>query len=118
MPDNLPSTQQRVFEAVLTRLIAAFYPPCLKEVTSVDGTANRVPFRARGVRVVRPGWTELERRGGEDQEDDQQPLPAFTPGESGPHEPFIKQGGDLAAAPLHGEHAAGRHGDSGQVGGR
>ena len=92
LPENLPSTQQRVFEAVLTRLIAAFYPPCLKEVTSVDGTANRVPFRALGVRVVSPGWTELERRGGEGQEDDQQPLPAFTPGESGPHEPLIKQG--------------------------
>ena len=85
-----------MFEAVVTRLIAAFYPPCLKEVTSVDGTANRVPFRARGVRVVRPGWTELDRRGDkdarDDQEDDQQPLPAFTPGESGPHEPLIKQG--------------------------
>ncbi|MFH1921541.1 MAG: DNA topoisomerase 3 [Planctomycetota bacterium] len=92
LPENLPSIQQRVFEAVLTRLIAVFYPPCLKEVTSVDGTANRVPFRARGVRVVRPGWTELDRRGGEDQEDDQQPLPAFTPGESGSHEPLIKQG--------------------------
>ncbi len=26
LPQNLPSTQQRVFEAVLTRLIAAFYP--------------------------------------------------------------------------------------------
>ena len=92
LPENLPSTQQRVFEAVLTRLIAAFYPPCLKEVTSVDGAANRVPFRALGVRVVSPGWTELERRGGEDQEDDRQPLPAFTPGESGPHEPLVKQG--------------------------
>jgi DNA topoisomerase-3 len=96
LPQNLPSTQQRVFEAILTRLIAAFYPSCLKEVTSVDGTANSVPFRARGVRVVRPGWTELDRRGGsnssDDQKDDQQPLPAFTLGESGLHEPLIKQG--------------------------
>ncbi len=96
LPGNLPSTQQRVFEAIVTRLIAAFYPACLKEVTTVDGTSNRVPFRARGVRVVRPGWTELERRGGKDREDnqkdDEQPLPAFTPGESGPHEPLVKQG--------------------------
>ncbi|NQU26518.1 MAG: DNA topoisomerase III, partial [Candidatus Nealsonbacteria bacterium] len=96
LPGDLPSTQKRVFDAVVTRLIAAFYPACLKEVTSVDGTANRVPFRARGVRVVRPGWTELERRGGKDRQDDrkddQQSLPPFTPGESGPHEPSIKQG--------------------------
>jgi len=79
-----------------SRLIATFYPPCQKEVTSVDGTANRVPLRARGVRVVDPGWTELYPRGDkderDDQEDDQQSLPAFTPGESGPHEPKIKQG--------------------------
>jgi DNA topoisomerase III len=92
LPENLPSTEQRVFEAVLTRLIAAFYPPCLKEVTSVDGTANQVPFRARGVRVVQPGWTELGRPGNEEPEEDQQALPAFRVGESGPHEPLIKQG--------------------------
>ena len=29
------------------RLIAAFYPPCVEEVTTVDGLANEVPFRAR-----------------------------------------------------------------------
>ena len=89
---NLPSTQQRVFDAVVTRFISAFYPPCLKEVTTVDGMANEVPFRARGVRVIRPGWTELEQPERENQGDDSQSLPAFTRGESGPHEPFIKQG--------------------------
>jgi DNA topoisomerase-3 len=84
-----------VFEAVLTRLIAAFYPPCLKEVTTVHGSAGAVPFRARGVRVLRPGWTEVEGRGDDpskDEAEDRQPLPEFTPGESGPHEPFIKAG--------------------------
>ena len=30
LPTNLPSTEQRVFNAVVTRFIAAFYPPCLK----------------------------------------------------------------------------------------
>ncbi len=92
LPGNLPSTQQRVFDAVVTRLVAAFYPTCLKEVTSVDGMAHRISFRARGVRVVRPGWTELDKHSGQYQKDDQQPLPPFTPGESGPHEPLIKQG--------------------------
>ena len=96
LPGDLPPAQKQVFDAVVTRLIAAFYPPCQKEVTSVDGTANRVPFRAKGVRVLDPGWTELYPRGDkderDDQEDDQQSLPEFTPGESGPHEPKIKQG--------------------------
>jgi len=95
LPTSLSSTQQRVFDAVVTRFIAAFYPACLKEVTTVDGVANNVPFRVRGVRVIWPGWTELEqppREKREKQGDDAQSLPEFTRGETGPHEPFIKQG--------------------------
>src|SRR5262249_2810849 len=37
-PGDLAPVAQKVFEAVLTRLIAAFYPPCVKEVTTVSGT--------------------------------------------------------------------------------
>jgi DNA topoisomerase-3 len=89
----LRDREQKVYEAIVVRFIAAFYPPCLKEVTTVEGVANDVPFRARGVRVVSPGWTELYPRKSEEQEgEDQQPLPDFSPRESGPHEPFIKPG--------------------------
>ncbi len=92
-PGTLRDREQKVYEAIVVRLIAAFYPPCLKEVTTVDGVANDVPFRARGVRVVSPGWTELyPRKSAEQEGEDEQPLPDFSPGESGPHEPFIKQG--------------------------
>lgn len=92
LPTNLPSPQEMVFDAVVTRFIAAFYPVCLKEVTTVDGMANEVLFRARGVRIVQPGWTQLEQPVREKEDGDAQSLPAFTPGETGPHEPFIKQG--------------------------
>ncbi len=92
VPESLPPAQQKVFDAVVIRLIAAFYPPCVKEVTTVDAASNEVPFRARGVRVVEPGWTAVEGRGDEESPDEAQPLPAFAVGESGPHEPFVKQG--------------------------
>ncbi|MFW6169041.1 MAG: DNA topoisomerase 3 [Planctomycetota bacterium] len=92
LPTSLPATQQKVFDAVVTRFIAAFYPVCLKEVTTVDATANEVPFRARGVRMVQPGWTEIEQPARDKENEDAASLPAFTPGESGPHKPFIKQG--------------------------
>lgn len=92
LPTDLPSTQERVFDAVVTRFIAAFYPPCLKEVTTIDGKTDKVPFRARGVRVVQPGWTELEQPPRDKEGDNARPIPGFTPGETGPHEPFIKQG--------------------------
>jgi len=43
--------------------------------------------------VVSPGWTELYPRKSQEQEgEDGRPLPEFLPDESGPHEPFIKQG--------------------------
>ncbi len=90
-PSNLAPANRKVFDAILVRLIAAFYPPCLKEVTTVSGESAGVPFRARGVRVVDPGWTALDPRK-PDPGDDQQDLPEFRPGESGPHEPVIKEG--------------------------
>ena len=53
----------------------------MKEVTTVAGVSNGVPFRARGVRVLEPGWTALyPRKADEDaKEDDEQDLPEFAP---------------------------------------
>jgi DNA topoisomerase-3 len=93
VPESLAGREQKVYDAIVVRLIAAFYPPCLKEVTTVEGTANEVPFRARGVRIASPGWTELYPRNSEKRDgEEEQFLPEFSCGESGSHEPFIKQG--------------------------
>jgi DNA topoisomerase III len=92
-PGALRDQDQKVYSAIVVQLIAAFYPPCLKEVTTVDAIANDVPFRARGVRLVESGWTELfPRKSAEPGAEDEQSLPQFAPRESGPHEPFIKPG--------------------------
>src|SRR5262249_42574988 len=45
-PEALAPGVERVYDAVVVRLIATFYPACLKEVTSVAGVSNGVPFRA------------------------------------------------------------------------
>ena len=91
-PGALSPVGQKVYDAVVTRLIAAFYPACVKEVTTVAGVSNGVPFRARGVRVLEPGWTALYPRKDDDRKDDEQELPEFRPGESGPHEPSVRRG--------------------------
>jgi DNA topoisomerase-3 len=91
-PGDLPPAERAVFDAVLLRLIACFYPVCVKEVTTVTGESNGVPFRARGVRVVEPGWTVLYPAREEDKKADEQALPEFRPGETGPHEPSVKKG--------------------------
>lgn len=106
--EKLSYREQQVFDAVLVRLIAVFYPVCLKEVTTVKGESAKVPFQARGVRVTQPGWTALyprkekpsasDKSGTEGSEtesnadDAEQSLPEFVKGESGPHEPFVRQG--------------------------
>ena len=93
VPGTLSSAQQKVYDAIVTRLIAAFYPPCEKEVTTVRGISNEVPFRARGHRVLEAGWTALyPRPKTEEPDDDSQQLPAFERGERGPHEPAIHRG--------------------------
>jgi DNA topoisomerase-3 len=91
-PGALAPDAEKVYDAVVVRLIDAFYPACRKEVTSVAGVSNGVPFRARGVRILEPGWTVLYPRKEEDRKDDEQDLPAFQAGESGPHEPFVRRG--------------------------
>lgn len=92
IPGDLAPASRKVFDAIVTRFIAAFYPLCLKEVTTVSGVSNTVPFRARGVRIVDPGWTALYPRNQDDKKDEEQELPEFKVGESGPHDPTVKRG--------------------------
>lgn len=90
--DNLPPDRQKVFDAIVTRLFAVFYPPCIKAVTLVDAEVAGLAFRARGMRILEPGWTSLyPRKKGSKSADNtsEQVLPGFEKGESGPHEPRL-----------------------------
>lgn len=105
---SLEGDEARLYEAVVTRLIAVFYPPCVRAITTVDATAAGEPFRARGVVLVDPGWEALY--GGDASDDEPAPektgkaakdaanakddeaaqkLPDFKEGESNPHEPKL-----------------------------
>jgi DNA topoisomerase III len=90
---GLSKEEQWVFDAISLRLIAAFYPTCLKEVKTVEGEVDTTLFLAKGVQVVNPGWTALYGQEKEEEEkEEEQEMPSFIAGESGPHEPLIKQG--------------------------
>src|SRR5690606_3061907 len=58
-PSTLSGVEAKVFDAVVTRLIAAFYPPCIKLLTTVHAKVEQIPFRTTGVQVLDPGWTAL-----------------------------------------------------------
>ena len=96
LPGILPPQSQAVYDAILTRLIAVFYPQCIKEMTTIEGMANAHIFQAKGVRVITPGWTILYPKKSEDrdlkQSSDSQELPKFDKGESGPHSPYVTEG--------------------------
>jgi len=57
--ENLQGDDLKVYDAVVTRLIAVFYPPCIKAVTTVDAVSEAEPFRARGTVLVDAGWQVL-----------------------------------------------------------
>lgn len=90
-PGNLGHNEQIIYSAVVTQFIAAFYPECVKKITTVDGVSAEVEFQAKGTQVLEPGWTALfpkkKKKG-----DDDQILPEFNKGESGPHEPSLREG--------------------------
>ena len=108
LPPMLSAQSQYVYDAILTRLIAVFYPTLVKEVTTIDGyatdiNAKALPFQAKGVRILIPGWSVLypkksaERTDSKDlvegkQGEEAQELPLFEKGESGPHTPYINEG--------------------------
>ena len=92
-PGHLGANEELVYDAVTTQFIAAFYPVCVKNITTLDGISNDAKFAAKGTQVVQPGWTSLFAKKKQLQEDaDDQSLPEFKKDETGPHEPFLHEG--------------------------
>ncbi|MBC8206102.1 MAG: DNA topoisomerase 3 [Kiritimatiellales bacterium] len=90
LPGNLGGNEQIVYSAVVTQFIAAFYPECVKNITTVDGVSAEVEFQAKGTQIIEPGWTALFPK--KKKKDDDQELPDFQKGEAGPHEPDLREG--------------------------
>ncbi|MBN2683949.1 MAG: DNA topoisomerase 3 [Pontiellaceae bacterium] len=90
-PRSLGRNEQLVYDAVVTQFIAAFYPICIKKITTVDGVSNEVQFQAKGTLMVEPGWSILFPKK-KKKSDDDQTLPEFKKGESGPHDPSLREG--------------------------
>ncbi|VGO16189.1 DNA topoisomerase 3 [Pontiella desulfatans] len=98
IPGSIGPNEQMVYNAITTQFIAAFYPICLKKITTVGGESAEVKFQAKGTVVVEPGWTVLfpkkkkKKKPDDEGEDDDQTLPEFKKGESGNHEPSTREG--------------------------
>ena len=59
LPHGLTDVQRNVYNLIVQRFIAVFYPDCRFATTTVDGEAAGIPFRAYGKVIVEEGWRVL-----------------------------------------------------------
>ena len=92
-PVNLTDMEKRVFDLIVRRFIASFYPDCKVSTTTVMGEAGGIEFKTSGKQILEPGWrtvfTQSIESKDEKEADEEQVLPAFVKGESGPHLPDL-----------------------------
>ena len=92
-PRSLTANEQQAYDLITTQFIAAFYPVCIKKITTINAVCNGVAFQAKGTQVLQPGWTALyPDKKAAATDTDQQALPHFEKNESGPHKPFLREG--------------------------
>ena len=93
-PSNLTDNERKVYDLVVRRFIAAFYPDCRVATTTVLGKVGNIEFKATGKQIIEPGWRivfekEKDVEKEEKDTDEERVLPDFVKGESGPHEPAL-----------------------------
>ncbi|MDD6928186.1 MAG: DNA topoisomerase 3 [Porphyromonas sp.] len=103
LSSGLTPDEEQIYLLVALRYIAAFYPDAKVSTTTVRATVEEYPLRASGKTILVEGWREVLKpdsgkegddttEGGKDKEKDkEQTLPPFKEGESGPHEPSIRE---------------------------
>ncbi|MGM9712978.1 MAG: DNA topoisomerase 3 [Prevotella sp.] len=100
-PQGLSDMERNVFDLVARAFIAAFYPDCRFETTTVMGEVNTgegdtVTFRTSGRVITDEGWRVVFKKGTAAAGDEQQTqaegtLPVFKKGEAGPHTPSLTE---------------------------
>ncbi|MGL1886610.1 MAG: DNA topoisomerase 3 [Reichenbachiella sp.] len=95
----LSPDDQRVYDSIARRFLAVFFPDCDVAKTQVHAEVEEVQFLANGKEILSEGWRVIfpkEKKSkdedGENKEDEENILPSFEKGESGPHAPsFIEK---------------------------
>lgn len=100
---NLSEQERKVYDLVVRRFIAVFYPDCKVKTTTVLGDVAEVGFKATGKVIVDPGWRVVfadpadSRKNmnfdtdSKEEEADAGIMPEFVVGESGPHIPSCSE---------------------------
>ena len=99
-PDNMSADEKKVYDLVALHFIAVFYPECEVSNTTVLAKAGEMDFKVTGREVLKPGWRVVfgaeesdnsENAENSENSENSKSLPSFEKGESGPHEPVLKE---------------------------
>jgi DNA topoisomerase-3 len=89
LPENSSDRERKIYDLVLKRFGAAFYPDCIYEVREILTKVNEnLIFRTMGRVIIRPGWQSLLKPGSGKgkmsvDEPEQENLPPLEKGDSG-----------------------------------
>lgn len=97
---RLYGQQQQVYDMIVRRFLAVFFPDCTVAKTTVKAEVDNVKFVAKGKEILDEGWRVIFPKkdkssdGGKDSsgnknKDEDKVLPSFTKGEQGPHQPSL-----------------------------
>lgn len=89
--------EQKVYDIIVRRFLAVFYPDCKVAKTQVNAECESVKFVAKGKEIIEEGWRVLfpkdkkakDAESKEEEEEDESILPSFEKGENGPHAPSL-----------------------------
>lgn len=92
----IAGNEQKVYDLITRRFISVFYPNCKIATTTVLGEVNKIEFKVTGKQILEPGWRVVFEKQAESQDEkeedaDDNILPAFEKGESGPHIPALNE---------------------------
>lgn len=106
LPSGLTLNENRIYDLIALRFIAAFYPDAKTATTTVLAEVEGIELKATGKEILDLGWRVVlssqkgkedatnpgnKEEEGEPQEGKESLLPAFVEGETGPHEPSIRE---------------------------
>jgi DNA topoisomerase-3 len=87
----LMGDEQKVYDIIVRRFIAAFYPDCKVAKTTVKAEVENVQFTATGKEILEKGWRILFENEKKETDEEENILPSFEIGEYGPHEPSFTE---------------------------
>ncbi len=87
--NGMSEREHRVYDSIVRRFIASFYPDCKVANTVVRGMADKVGFRTSGKMVLDAGWRVVfdSESKAANTESEKNVLPSFSKGETGAHQP-------------------------------